>query len=187
MISSASRTMRDIADPRSAFESKNRVTSSVVSMNANTRTRENCSRNALTSSRVKWLNPATEPDTSHITTSSGRARFGLRCTRSIGTPPVDMDLRNVRRRSIEPARERLRRTARRLANKRARGATFFFSVVSSASDARKKSTSSASFGTPYVATRSLPRFSAVRRRVSFSTILRKSAMRCAAVRLATSD
>ena len=43
------------------------------STNANTRTLENCSRRACTSSSVKWLNPATEPDTSQSITSSGRA------------------------------------------------------------------------------------------------------------------
>ena len=92
-------------------------------MNAKTRTRENCWRNACTSSRVKWLNPATEPDTSQSTTSSGRAGRGLRSTRSIGTPPVDIDFRSVLRKSIAPARDRRRRAASRVARVRASGAT----------------------------------------------------------------
>ena len=99
------------------------VTSSVVSMKAKTRTRENCWRSACTSSRVKWLNPATEPDTSHSTTNSGRAGRGLASTTSIGTPPVDIDLRSVLRRSIDPARVRRRRAASRVASVRASGAT----------------------------------------------------------------
>jgi len=49
---------------------------------------KNCWRSACTNNRVKWLNPATDPDTSHNTTNSGRARGAvLRSTRSIGTPP----------------------------------------------------------------------------------------------------
>ena len=87
-------------------------------MKANTRTRENCWRSACTSSSVKWLNPATDPDTSHSTTSSGRAGRGLFSTTSIGTPPVDMDLRSVLRRSIVAARgERRRRAASRVAKR----------------------------------------------------------------------
>ena len=71
-------------------------------MKAKTRTRENCWRSACTSSSVKWLKPATEPDTSHSTTNSGRAGRGFFSTRSMGTPPVDIDLRSVLRRSIAP-------------------------------------------------------------------------------------
>ena len=36
---------------------------------------------------MKWLKPATDPETSHRTTSSGRASLGLRSTRSMGTRP----------------------------------------------------------------------------------------------------
>ena len=72
---------------------------------------------------MKWLKPATEPDTSHSTTSSGRAGCGFFSTTSIGTPPVDIDLRSVLRRSISPARDRRRRAASRVASVRASGAT----------------------------------------------------------------
>ena len=58
--------------------SKNRVTSSHVSMNANTRTLANCSRSANANSTVKCAKAATEPLTSHSTTSSGLCgRCGL--------------------------------------------------------------------------------------------------------------
>ncbi|SLH05987.1 Uncharacterised protein [Mycobacteroides abscessus subsp. abscessus] len=140
--------MRVIASSSWVCGSKKRVTSSVLSTKAKIRTRENCSRSALTSSRVKLLNPATEPETSHSSTSSGRPGRGLRFTRSIGTPPVDMDLRNVFRRSISPRRCFLRRAANREASTRARRWVPRRSSASSRSEARRKSTSSACLATP---------------------------------------
>ena len=48
---------------------------------------------------MKWLNPATEPETSHSTTSSERCGRLGRWTVVSGTPPVDIDLPvNVRAR-----------------------------------------------------------------------------------------
>ena len=53
------------------------VTSSIAFTNAKTRTLLNWSLSACTSSIVKPENPATDPDTSHSSTSSGRAGCGL--------------------------------------------------------------------------------------------------------------
>ena len=53
------------------------VTSSMAFTNAKTRTLLNWSLSACTSSIVKPENPDTEPDTSHSSTSSGRAGCGL--------------------------------------------------------------------------------------------------------------
>ena len=153
-------------------------------MKANTRTRENCWRRACTSSRVKWLKPATEPDTSHSTTSSGRAGRGLPAPR-----------RSARRRSTSTcaascadrsarARLRRRRAASRVASVRASGATTRRIWRSCSPEARRNSTFSASCGMPYIWTWSRPSCSAVRRLVSASTILRSCAIRWAASALA---
>jgi hypothetical protein len=71
-------------------------------------------------------------------------------TTSIGTPPVDIDVRSVLRRSIDPARARRRRAASRVARVRASGATTRRIWRSWSPEARRNSTFSASCGMPYV-------------------------------------
>ncbi|SKU04101.1 Uncharacterised protein [Mycobacteroides abscessus subsp. abscessus] len=134
---------------------------------------------------MKCEKPATEPDTSQSTTSSGRAGRGFFCTTSIGTPPVDMDLRRVRRRSIWPVCARRRRAASRLANIRASGCTTRRMLRSCSPEARRNSTFSASCGTPYAVTRSRPSCSAVRRLVSASTSCLTFEIRSLAIAFAT--
>ena len=71
---------------------------------------------------VKREKPATELDMSHSSTRSGR--WGERDFRAgrIGTPPVDIERRRVRRRSISPRAARRRRAASREASFLASGA-----------------------------------------------------------------
>src|SRR3954452_6990405 len=101
--------MRVTASATSAPGRKNRVTSSVESTKAKARTPVKCSRSAWVSISVKWLKPATEPDTSQSTTSSGLCTLRGRWWVTTGTPPVASEARTVLRKSSRPSRPRLRR------------------------------------------------------------------------------
>src|SRR3954454_19735715 len=98
-----------MASTTSAPGRKKRVTSSVVSTNANARTPVKCSRRAWVSISVKWLKPATEPLTSHSTTSSGLCTLRGRWWVTTGTPPVPSEVRTVLRKDSRPSRARRRR------------------------------------------------------------------------------
>ena len=127
---------RPSSAPGRAPVSNRSVTSWISSTKVNARTRLNCSRSAKTSISVKLAKLATEPLTSQSTTRSVRpGRLGLWRV-SIGTPPLDIDARTVRRKSSgrprrgvllaadpgrQPARERLDLAAHQLEVGLARG------------------------------------------------------------------
>src|SRR5215207_4664929 len=113
--------MRDTASTTSAPGRKKRVTSSVVSTKANARTPVKCSRSAWVSISVKWLNPATEPLTSHSTTSSGLCTARGRWWVTSGMPPVASEARTVRRKSSRPSRPSRRRADSLAAGRRRDG------------------------------------------------------------------
>ena len=172
---------------RSAPGVNRSVTSTHPSTKQKIRMRENCSRRAWTSIIVKWLNPATEPDTSQSSTSSGRPGRGLRCTRFTGTPPVDIERRSVRRMSIPPRWARRRRAASRVARWRPSGATRRRRSARVSAFAERKSVCSAWRRTPVRAAASRPRISEPRRDVSACTMRRNSAIRARVWRRATSS
>ena len=80
------------------------MTSWTWSTKVNARTLVNWSRSAKTSSSVNWAKFATEPLTSHSTTSSVRCGRLGRWWVVIGTPPVEIEARTVRRKSSGPRR-----------------------------------------------------------------------------------
>ena len=84
---SASVLTRWIASTMSSVPSKNRVTSSIPSMNTKLRTLENWFEIAYTRCSVNRANAATEPEMSAITKISGFAGLGYLNLGSAGTPP----------------------------------------------------------------------------------------------------
>src|SRR5436853_81277 len=117
-MTSASVLTRCTASVTSSDSWKNRVTSSMPSMNTHDRTFENWLAIAYTNCSVKRAKLATDPEMSATTMISGRDGRGWRNLGSAGTPPYDSECRTVdrksrwprlrRRRRCEPSRQRAR-------------------------------------------------------------------------------